>query len=76
MARMIQDYDFKGKHVNKNVIKVIDQGHLSGSVVEHLPPAQGEILESWDGVPHLAPCTEPASPFACVSAPLSVSLVE
>ena len=73
MARMIQDYDFKGKHVNKNVIKVIDQGHLSGSVVEHLPPAQVVILGSWDPVPNHAPRREPASPL-CLCLPLSVCL--
>ena len=31
------------------------QGHLGGSVVEHLSLAQGMILGSWDGVPHQAP---------------------
>ena len=36
-------------------------GHLGGSVVEHLPLAQGMILESQDQVPHWAPCMEPAS---------------
>ena len=29
-------------------VKFGDQGHLGGSVVEHLPLAQGVILESWD----------------------------
>ena len=28
------------------------EGHLSGSVVEHLPLAQGVILGSWDQVQH------------------------
>ena len=37
-------------------------------VVGHLPSAQGVILESQDLVPHRAPCMEPASPSACVSA--------
>ena len=37
--------------------------------------AQGVILESQDQVPHRAPCMELASPSACVSAPLSVSLM-
>ena len=46
-----------------------------GSAVERLPLAQGVTLESWDRVPHRAPCMEPASPSACVSAPLSVSLM-
>ena len=47
-------------------------GWLSG-----LAPAlaQGVILGSWDRVPHWAPCMEPASPSACVSASLSVSLM-
>ena len=49
------------------------RGSLGGSVVEHLPLAQGMILDSWDGVPHRAPCMEPASPSACVSASLCVS---
>ena len=37
-----------------------------------LPSAQGVILETWDGVPHQAPCMEPASPSTSVS--VSVSL--
>ena len=38
-------------------------------MVEHLPSAQGVTLESWDRVPHQAPCMEPASPSSslCVS---------
>ena len=50
-------------------------GSLGGSAVERLPSAQGLILESWDRVPHQAPYMEPASPSACVSAPLSVFLM-
>ena len=38
------------------------------------PSAQGEILETRDRVPHQAPCMEPASPSACVSASLSLCL--
>ena len=34
----------------------------------------GLILESRDQVPHRAPCLEAASPSACVSASLSLSL--
>ena len=49
-------------------------GHLGGSVVECLPLAQGVILGSWDGGPHWAPCREPASFSAYVSASLSLSL--
>ena len=37
------------------------------------PSAQVVILETWDQVPYLAPCMEPASPSACVSASLSLS---
>ena len=48
---------------------------LGGSVVEPEPLAQVMILGSWDGVPHPAPHWESASPSACVSAILSVSLM-
>ena len=50
-------------------------GCLGGSAVEHLPFAQGAILEFQDQVPHRTPCMEPASLSACVSAFLCVSLV-
>ena len=50
-------------------------GRLSGTAVECLPSAQGMILESQDRVLHWAPCMEPASPSACVSASLCVSLM-
>ena len=36
------------------------------------PSAQGVILETRDRIPHQAPCMEPASPFACMSAFLSL----
>ena len=36
--------------------------------------AQGVILETLDRVPHQALCMEPASPYAYVSASLSLSL--
>ena len=36
------------------------------------PSAQGVILEILDPVPRRAPCMEPASPSACVSASLSL----
>ena len=53
------------------------RGSLGGSAAWHMPSAQGMILESWDRVPHWAPCMEPASPSpsACVCASLSVSLM-
>ena len=41
---------------------------LRGTVVEHLPSAQGVILEFWDRVLHQALCMEPASLSAYVSA--------
>ena len=44
-------------------------------MVERLPLAQGVVLESWDRVLHPAPCLEPASPSAGVSASLCVSLM-
>ena len=47
-------------------------GHLGGSVVEHLPSAQGVILESRDQGPYWALHMELASPSAYVSASLSL----
>ena len=57
------------------VQKVDQGGHLGGSVVERLPWAQGVTPGSWDQVPRRAPCMEPPSPSACVSASLSLSLM-
>ena len=51
------------------MLKKNQRGYLGGSV------AQVMILGSWDRGLHRAPCMEPASPSACVSAPLSVSLM-
>ena len=63
-------------HQIKYCLKQMDlQGHLGGSVVECLPLAQVVILGSWDRVPHQAPRREPASPSACVSASICVSLM-
>ena len=50
-------------------------GHLGGSGVERLPSAQVMIPGSWDWVPHRAPYRKCVSPSACVSAFLSVFLV-
>ena len=47
----------------------LQPGWLSGLAP---PLAQGQILESWDGVPHRAPCMEPASLSACVSVSVCV----
>ena len=55
-------------------IQVIS-GHLGGSVVEHLPSAQGVIPGSWDQVPNRTPQREPASPSAYISVSPSVSLM-
>ena len=55
--------------------KVLAEGHLGGSAVERLPLAQGLILEFWDRVPYQAPCMEPASPSAYVSASLCLSWI-
>ena len=51
------------------------RGHLGGSVVECLPLALVVIPGSWDRVPYQAPCREPASPSAYVSASLCVFLM-
>ena len=50
------------------VCRYIENGweHLDGSAVKRLPLAQGVVLETWERVPHRAPCREPASPSACV----------
>ena len=53
-------------------IKIANEGCLGGSEVEHLPLAQGLFPGSWDQVLHRAPCREPASPSAYVSAFLSL----
>ena len=48
---------------------------LGGLAVECLPSVQGGIPGFQDQVLHWAPCMEPASPSACVSASLCVSLM-
>ena len=57
--------------LGKKIAVMGQPGWLSGLA---LPSAQGEILETRDRVPRRAPCMEPASPSACVSASLSVCL--
>ena len=54
-------------------IQILILGQLGGSVEERLPLAQVMIPRSWDRVLHRAPCMEPASFSACVSASLRVS---
>ena len=53
------------------VLEVGQPGWLSGLA---LPSAQGVILETLDRVPCQALCVEPASPSACISASLSLSV--
>ena len=65
-------HSLESYYKNKNKDK---QERLGGSVVGRLPLAQGMVPESWDQVPHWAPCMEPSSPSACVSASLCVSLM-
>ena len=50
------------------------EGCLGGSAAEFLPLAQPDP-GSGDRVLHWAPCMEPVSPSGCVSASLSVSLM-
>ena len=73
----MQAFEKQGKPTitNEMYIKITVKGHLGGSVVECLPLAQGVILGSRDGVLHWGPYREPASPSACVSASLSMSLM-
>ena len=52
------------------ILFLVALGRIS---LEHLPLAQVMILGSWDEVLDQAPHREPASPFAYVSAFLSVS---
>ena len=66
--------DAAGERINTRAVigrnrPVRQPGWLSGFA---LPSAQGLILEIWDRVPRRAPCMEPASPSACVSASLSL----
>ena len=63
------------EYVLKKKQKNINSGAPGGSVVEHLPSAQGVNLGSQDQVPHRHPFGEPVSPSAYVSAsaPLCIS---
>ena len=56
-------------------IKVEDKQGQPGWFSGLAPPStQGMILETQDGVPYRAPCMEPTSPSAFVSASLSLSV--
>ena len=59
----------------KIVSKRMKWGRLGSSVMKRLPSAQGVTLGSRDRVLHWAPCMEPASPSAWVSASLSATLM-
>ena len=54
--------------------KEVAPGSLGGAAVWRLPLARDAILETRDRIPRWAPCMEPASPSACVSASLSLSV--
>ena len=58
------------KEPSRSGVRNQRMGRLGGSAVKRLPSAQSVILEFWDR----APCRESASPSACVSASLSLSL--
>ena len=75
LIRVIKNSHWKKKFTALCDLKSLLQGSLGGAVVWRLPLAQGAILETRDRVPCRAPCMEPASPSACVSAFLSVSLM-
>ena len=62
--------------LREGIYRIVALGHLGGSVEKHLPLAQGVISGSRDLVPHQVPCMQPSSPSACVSASLSVSLMD
>ena len=68
--RLFLKIKIKKKKGGTMVVKIEKYGHLGGSVVEHLPSAQGMTPGSWDRVPHRAPHRETASPSLCVSASL------
>ena len=75
---MVKWYSSQERKVGLNIKKKIDQGHLGGLVVEHLPSAQVVIPGCWDGATptprlHRVSSREPASPSACASASLCVS---
>ena len=72
-TKKILTSDFMNLLLEKAIlIKILSLGRLGGSVVERLPLAQVMIPGSQDRVPHQAPCREPASPPACVSASVSL----
>ena len=64
----------EGKHValpsSSRKRSLETMGRLRGWAAEPLPSAQALILETRDRVLRRAPCKEPASPSACVSASL------
>ena len=66
MKRQATDWD-------KVLIRpILGQPRWRSGLAKHA--AWGVILETLDGVPRRALCMEPASPSACVSASLSLSL--
>ena len=75
---MATDLHPRGHHCQfilwKCHLEMILRGSLGGAAVRRLLLAQGAILEIRDRISRWAPCMEPASPSACVSASLSLSL--
>ena len=61
------------QHEQTHGNKGMQEGHPGGA--QRLPSAQGVTPGSWDRILQWAPCREPASLSACVSASLSVSLM-
>lgn len=53
-----------------HILTICFMGHLGGSVIERLSLTQGVIPGFRDRVPHQAPCEEPVSPSAYISASL------
>ena len=60
---------------NQRILKIQCMGQPRWPSGLAPPSAQGVILETWDRVPRRVPCVGPASPSACVSASLCVSLM-
>ena len=70
-SMLLRLFYYKGQWPSKLSSKRVGWGYQGGLVVEHL----SVILGSWDRVLHPAPCREPTSPSACVSASLVVTLM-
>ena len=66
---------FVSKHVFTSIWLIFRNGGQPGWLSGLAPPSVQVVTpRSWDRVPRWAPCMEPASPSACVSDSLSVSV--